>query len=364
MRRIKKARIRFLSLVPKGANQLPVIYKEDGGLTLTPLTKALDNFDEKGELVAVVYAPEMVDSQGDVASAEVIKDMMYDAARNGLSLDVRHDEKALGKDKAFVAESFEIQKGDPRFADMKNYAGEPVDVTGGWGVVVKVEDQELRKQYREGKWQGISMGGTAHVESLKSDPDSSGLLKALAGFFGGMIPARPEQNSGDIDMDSKELTKILADNNKALIEGITKAMKPDTDAAADDKTKADDSKAKADEAPVFKGDPTDIKAIEAHEKALKIHALRKGVDWTSPEAVAEYRTKLAEINKAAEAGEDDEQTAEIKRLEKQLAEAKKRTNQSVASGGDDQTALSKEDQTCVQTAGKMVKYLKELRKTA
>ena len=152
MRRIKKARIQFVSLVPKGANGIATIYKDDGSFNFGLLVKdAGSAFADKGELVAVVYAPERRDSQGDIASAEVIKEALYESARNGFDIDIRHDGKAVPRDKAFVAESFIVQKNDPRFTDMKDYSGTPVDPTGSWGVVLKIDDQELRKLYREGK---------------------------------------------------------------------------------------------------------------------------------------------------------------------------------------------------------------------
>ncbi|MCK5614265.1 terminase, partial [Candidatus Pacearchaeota archaeon] len=43
--------------------------------------------NEQGEITCVVYAPDMVDSQGDSASAAVIKDFAYDFAKNGGNID-------------------------------------------------------------------------------------------------------------------------------------------------------------------------------------------------------------------------------------------------------------------------------------
>jgi hypothetical protein len=159
-RRIKKAKINFLSLCPRGANQLPTILKDDGTFTLQTLVKASEDFDVKGELLNVVYAPELRDSQGDIASAEVIKEAMYDSSKSGMNIDIRHNNVAVPKDKAFIAESFIVQKGDARFADFKDYTGKAVDVTGAWATVVKIEDAELKRLYKTGEWNGVSMGGS------------------------------------------------------------------------------------------------------------------------------------------------------------------------------------------------------------
>ena len=217
-RRITKARIKHISLCPKGANQFPALYKaDDHSVELSLLTKATDDFDERGELLAVVYAPEIEDSQGDIASAEVIKDAMHEFARTGKGADICHDDKTLSKDQAFIAESFEIQGGDPRFVGFNNYEGNPVDVTGGWGIVMKIDDPELRTLYREGKWEGVSMGGTGQVQVTKVDDDTADkVIRALAQRMNLNISAY-----GSLDMDAKELGDILKTNNEALVTGIT-----------------------------------------------------------------------------------------------------------------------------------------------
>ena len=49
-----------------------------------------------------------------MASADVIREMAHDFMTEP-RIDVMHDGKALGTDKVSVAESFIVQKGDPRF---------------------------------------------------------------------------------------------------------------------------------------------------------------------------------------------------------------------------------------------------------
>ena len=57
----------------------------------------------------------------------------------GVEIDLRHDEKPLSKDQAYVAETFIVQKDDPRFAGMKDYNGFDVQIEGDWGVDIKIE---------------------------------------------------------------------------------------------------------------------------------------------------------------------------------------------------------------------------------
>ena len=94
-RRIRKANISFISLVPSGANKIEAVYKDDGSVTFGSLLKTSDTFDEQGLLTAVVYAPELRDSQGDIADAAVVKQMAHDFIANGAKIDIRHDGKAV-----------------------------------------------------------------------------------------------------------------------------------------------------------------------------------------------------------------------------------------------------------------------------
>lgn len=348
MRRITKAKVKFLTLCPRGANRMPAIYKEeDGGFDFRMITKVGDDFAEKGELTAVVYAPELRDSQGEIASGAVIKDMMYDAAKEGLSIDIRHNEKALAKEDAYIAESFIVQKGDPRFADATDYDNNPVDVTGAWAVVLKIEAPDLRAAYREGKWEGISMGGAA-----ASVPDNAA-EKVLAKLLQKISNTSPQesQDLGDIDMTGDELTAAIAKGNEPLLTAIAKMANPnagETDAEklirlekendllrkgkTPPKGKDTDDDTDSDEAPVFKGDPT-VKNIKAHRLALRKHNAQQKVDWADDKSVDVFQKEMVAIEKEASASDDDSnkddgKSSEERRLEKELADARKRSNQS------------------------------------
>lgn len=314
-RRLTKADIKFISLCPRGANRLPVIYKsEDKTVDFDTICKASEKFDDNGELTAIVYVPEFRDSEGDIASAVVIKEAMYEAARNGLNIDIRHNNVAVKKTDAFIAENFLIQKGDPRFDGMKDYSGKPVDVTGGWAVVVKIEDATLRKAYRSGEWNGISMGGNAAVEMEKT-ADTDAVLDRLAKLL------NPRKD--DFDMDKKELAELLAENNKALVEGVAKALKPEE--------KKVEVVEKAIEIltapPIFKGDMSKAADVQAHQLAVKKFNLAKGVDFADDASVTTYLAELAKLDAKPEEKKVVEKSAREKELETELAEIRKQSNQ-------------------------------------
>lgn len=223
MRRIKKAAIKFISLVPAGANQIEPVYKSDGSVSFGTLVKSSANFDDQGELTAVVYAPNMRDAQGDIADADVVKQMAHDFIANGASVDINHDGKPLPKEKARVAETFLVQKSDERFHGWKDTKGNPVDLAGAWATIIKIEDPELRKKYRSGDWAGVSMGGTAVVESEKSSDVVSRLAEALNQLTARTSNAEPVTKS--TDMTPQELEAVLTKSNQTVLAGVAELLK-------------------------------------------------------------------------------------------------------------------------------------------
>lgn len=324
-RRIKKARITHISLCPKGMNRLPVLFKSDdesGNLEVQFNTLIKAN-EEEGTITALVWPAEMPDAMGDVASAEVVKQMSYSFMREMASgnggLDIRHNLETVDPADAYVAESFIVQKGDPRFSGMTNSDGQPVDAAGAWATVIKLDNEELRVQYRSGKWDGVSMYGQALVEPVaKSDDDiryaASRIFDAMADRLASKV------RNGDIEVDEQKLLDLLARNNASL----ATVIKENVDAAVAPLTERLDKLEKADNggtppasgrtgdgptgepetgvklvAPVLKaedvGDPA--KVAEYHDKLHK-HKLASLVKWDDPESVANYQQELAKLSKS------------------------------------------------------------------
>jgi hypothetical protein len=321
-RRIHKAKIKFLSLVPRGANRLTTILKEDGkggGTADFDLDMLVQKFDKtKGELLAVVYAPEQRDAHGDIASAAVIKDMLYESAKDGLKIDIRHNEKALTKEQAYPVEQFIIQSNDPRFADTKDHTGNKVDVTGGWGIVLKILDPELIALYESGKWNGVSMAGSALVETEKSTTD------------------------GDLDMTPEELKKLLEANNAALLATMQKSVDDALEARGVKKVeKADTKKEEVDpDAPVLEAGAS-VKDIRKHGHLLKRHKLVKSLTTLEgtkfDAAVVEIEKCDVEIAKLDGKKKDEKKTdaeLEIERLEKDIERLRGSSNQGTDDEGD------------------------------
>lgn len=361
-RRIQKMKVKYLSLCPRGANRLTTIYKSDEKEFDTQLL--VKGMNDAGELTAIVYAPELRDAHGDIASAEVIKEAMYQAAKDGFQIDVRHNNKALDKSKAFVAQSFIVQKDDERFEDMTDYDGNPVDVTGSWGVVLKIDDEGLRAKYRSGEWQGVSLQGPALVVQEKSDKPAS---------------SDAPSDNGEIDMKPEELTAALTKSNEGLVKSITEGVATAMtgvltkaglikEAPADDKNKSPEKKAPQFKGPITKG------TLRKHSLELRKTSLLNDIDWTDADAVTKAEDEIADIEKelgeiaeatkAAKGGQQDDENLtpeqkQIKVLEKQIADLRGRSNQPAANSGKKKdeagsgggfVGLNKEDEA-MQEAG-------------
>jgi Putative phage serine protease XkdF len=279
-RRIKKAKISFVSLVSRGANNLPVIYKSaDNSLSLQTLSK----LDDQGELLAVVYAPEMRDTQGDIASAEVIKDAAYGFLAGEGGVDIMHDGRKLEPKDAFVAESFIVQKGDARFSGWTDLDGNAVELAGSWATVIKIENPELRRLYREGKWNGVSMGGTAVVEEDKSNKIDK-FVEAFLDTF----------KDKEKQMTPTELEAAIAKANAPVLTALTGLVEALTKKQEQPKP---EQKLEAKKAPAYTGKPDDDVALAKHARALELHALQVEADLNSAEGIATYRAALAELKK-------------------------------------------------------------------
>lgn len=261
----KRLRIDFVSLCPRGKNFLPALYKglDPTGLPTIALLKASPAEVEEGVIRALVYVPGAVDADGEFAEREVVKAMAYDHARRGHKLDLQHDGQPLTVEQAHVVESFIVQKGDPRFADSVDVNGNKVDPTDGWGMVIKLEDPELRRLYKEGRWSGLSMGGAAERE-----------------------PAEVVTKSEEDDMTDEQMAKLA----ETIAKSVAAAVAPPKPAPV---------VTPAPETPVFKA-PKTLAEVRAHRERLEREALEKDVDWTNPESVKKYEEALAARDKAPE----------------------------------------------------------------
>lgn len=349
MKRIHKARVKFITLCPRGKNLMPVLYKADGTVAFDALVKASE---DAGELTNIVYPAERADTDDHLASAEVIKDMAHAFQKEGGQIDIRHDGKPVGKDKAFVAESFIVQKGDPRFEDYTDYDDNPVDATGAWATVIKIEDPELRRLYRDGEWNGVSMQGQGLLSVEKADEDET------PGWFTKFLQAvglgSNTTNDEDVDMKKQELEEILKADRKELVAELAKTLKPEP---KKEEVKKEEVK-KEDE---NKLDLTDPKAVRELAEKLEKEEAEKNFDLTDAKAVRELAEKLEKEGAEKLEKEEADDSDEVKELKAELRKAEnKAAGQKAAVDNENKDealeGFSKEEIAAIKQGSRMAKF--------
>jgi hypothetical protein len=111
--------------------------------------------DAKEQIVyGMVYAPDLLDMQGDMMTAEDIRKMAHEYMRDvnlRKSIDTQHDEVAAD---AYPVESFIASEGDPMW------------IPGAWVLGVKIEDPDLWLKVEKGEINGFSFSGKATASTV------------------------------------------------------------------------------------------------------------------------------------------------------------------------------------------------------
>ncbi|AQW80783.1 XkdF-like putative serine protease domain-containing protein [Campylobacter pinnipediorum] len=211
--RLKDLNITHISLVKAGANGKSIIYKSSDVKTNYEKTINIAKSDtEKGVVYGIVYAPDEVDTQGDLASAAEIEKAAYAFMKglNGANVDRDHNFKPDG---AYVAESWIVRENDALFKSEK---------VGSWAVAIKLESEELKQAVKKGEIAGISMAGTGEREALnKSD---SGIAEAIAKGFSVLFEkfSKGEKVEQNQNKDNESIQKAISDGFGKLGESIEK----------------------------------------------------------------------------------------------------------------------------------------------
>ena len=316
-RRLLDGTMRLISLVPRGANQVTALFKNRDAIELQGVAK----MDAQGYLTSIVYLAEQPDSQGDIASADVVKGYChgYIANMEGSGIDVMHDCKPVGTDRAQVCENFIVQKGDERFHNIKDDKGNAVDATDAWATVIKLHDPVLKAPYANGDWVGVSMFGSAIVEPLhKTNPNT------------------PPQETPE--MDETKMAELLktfgVDLGEKIVTGLAKALKPEEKKVE----KIEVTVEKID----FVGDPLNAEDLAKHTDKV----MQATCDLSTTEGLAKWQTYVA-VRADSKLSPSDLIQKQIDALQVRLDKADKASNtdstdgKPVAKGGTIQDKLAR-----------------------
>lgn len=261
-RRIRKARIDFVSLCGAGMNAMPVILKGADTVKVEALVKSVGD-----KLLGIVAVPETVDLEGDVIDKATISETAADfLARRG-SIDMDHDGSALDG-RADITASWIVDAGDSRFQGWTDVQGNPVNLDGAWAVEIQINDPELQEAAARGEIGGLSMGGRAIFEQVEKAQENTG---------GDVAPGTTEDpQSNQSTMTPEEIQELVA----AAIAKHAEAAAPEPVAETE---------------PAFDPFSASPEELAKHAAEAAIRKACAGLDLTDPAALLE----LANVRKAA-----------------------------------------------------------------
>lgn len=329
-REILDGKIFFISLVDRGANEVQAILK---GKTSKPVHQisSLAKMDKQGLLHTLVYGPDRVDMDGEIARRDAVQRLAHKFIPNmvGSGIDIMHSCNPLATEEAHVCESFIIQKnGDDRFRGVTvdgRVIEDTSELEGWWAAILKLDSPELRKRFEAGEWTGVSMFGT-------------GLFAPVA--------KRDPQTTKRNDMDPKELFEALAKALAPFVERLDEVAK----SVEDLKPEPEELVSKQAEPIEFTGDPNKLEDIEAHEEKI----FKASLDFSKPEDLARWK---AHLSKKAEADKDPEGESDALAKAKAEAEAANRRVAELAKA-------SKQDPNDVRTSESKSERMARIRKNA
>lgn len=190
---IKDARIQFISLVDKAANQKTFLItkQEDGAAQFTTIGRILKVDKESHYVTGVVYEPMTADAHDNFMTEAEIEKAAHWFLKNGDKVDIQHSfEEANG---LYVVES-SVTKSDCTVEEQEVKKGT-------WLMTVEVADPDVWSAIEKGEISGFSMGGVGkyakedvEIDKSKGDPapaaeskqpeTKEGLLKRLAKAMG------------------------------------------------------------------------------------------------------------------------------------------------------------------------------------
>lgn len=133
----------------------------EGMSVFIPIAKAIE---EEQTVSGVVLKPETTDAQGDIYSADVIREAAFKFLAN------------YNKDTKLGHQHKDFKNWRARFALVESYVaphdfvlGDTIVTTGSWVMTVKVLDSKIWEMVKAGKITGFSIGGKARVQKLVDD---------------------------------------------------------------------------------------------------------------------------------------------------------------------------------------------------
>ncbi len=202
---ITDAKIQFVSLVDKAANQRQFLLKkaEDGQAAFTTYGRILKTDAENHYVTGIVYEPMREDSQGNFMTEAEITKAAYWFAKNGDQVDLQHSFEPMPG--AAVVENW-VAKADFEIDGQKI-------PKGTWLMTVEVTDDDVWARIEENKITGFSMGGMGNYSEedvVLAKHGLGDLLQQLAAALGlGSKPETQENGKEEQTVNKQELQEVV-----------------------------------------------------------------------------------------------------------------------------------------------------------
>ncbi len=193
-RQLKNLKVNYIALVQRPANNKSMVLKSNHHPFILKKTD-----DDLQRAYGIVYSPDEEDLQGDMASAETIRQAANQFMRDGLqkNIDIEHSFQPV--DNTYLAESWLIRKDDPLF---------PLEKEGAWAVGIQIDDPTIWQQFKNGQYSGISLAGSAEIEQVGKTQDTTTPPSWFSTWMHGFRPDKKTQNNNPEDL-WKKMTEYM-----------------------------------------------------------------------------------------------------------------------------------------------------------
>lgn len=186
MAKLNKLSVAYISLVKQPANKLDIVYKSANGKFTDEKQIKITKSESEGLVYGTVYEPNVLDSDGDWADKETIKEAAHEFLMKGANtnIDENHNEQPTG---ATVVES-------------------SINEKGAWGVAIKMDPKsETFQKVQKGELKGLSMG--AYCQKSEEEPpkgeDSNPVLDMVK-----ELSSKVEKMAGDLAAINSKVDKV------------------------------------------------------------------------------------------------------------------------------------------------------------
>ncbi len=277
---LRDMNITHISYVNKAANKTRffLLKAEEEPAFEKEIPIFINKAEEAKKLVyGIVYEPDVVDTQGDFATAEEIEKAAHNFMENARNIDLQHN---------FKAGYGSLQESYIAPADFK--IGETNIKKGAWVIVTKATD-EVWESIQKGEITGYSMGGSAVKTAVEENKLEKQEINSdeVKGFFNVVKSFFVKSDNKEVNENIEKAGKSISNSNMEQIQNAYNALGKLIESV---------NSKESEETEVNKEDVNQIVKAAVEEAVKPLNERLASLEGTSTEvAKAEEVTKAEEI---------------------------------------------------------------------